>query len=276
LAAVSPDSRVLHLDTFQTRTMIIVISPSKALDYETPGTVAKPTQPALLKRSQQLVDQLKKKSSKDLQKLLGISEKLADLNVERYAQWSRPFRASNAKPAVLAFKGDVYLGLEADTFTAKQLEYAQEHLLILSGLYGILRPLDLIQPYRLDMGTRLPNAKGKNLYEFWGSELTDKVEKQHAATRSKILVNLASNEYAKALKLKDMDAEVITPVFRDWSNGQYRMIGFFAKKARGRMAAWLLKGKVKSRRKLESFNLDGYAYSAADSSASKPVFLRKQ
>lgn len=256
--------------------MIIVISPSKALDFETPGKVSKPTQPALLKHSQQLVDQLKGKSSKDLQKLLGISEKLADLNVERYAQWSRPFKVANSKPAVLAFKGDVYLGLEADKFTARQLEYAQEHLLILSGLYGILRPLDLMQPYRLDMGTRLANAKGKNLYEFWGSQLTDKVEKQRQATNSKILVNLASNEYSKALKLKDMDAEVITPAFRDWSNGKYRMIGFFAKKARGRMAAWLLKGKVKSRRKLESFDLDGYAYSAADSSPSQPVFLRQQ
>ena len=255
--------------------MLIVLSPAKTLDYDTKPTTKTYSQPQLLKQSEALVDVMSTKSPHDLQTLMGISESLAELNVERYHQWSRPFKPNNAKQAVLAFKGDVYLGLEAEKFTQKQLEYAQEHLRILSGLYGVLRPLDLEQAYRLEMGTKLSVKGAKNLYEFWDESITQNLNKQLQAIDSNILVNLASNEYFKSVKPKLLDAEIITPVFKDWSKDQYRVIGFFAKKARGTMAAWLLKKKVKTVKKLITFDVDGYVYSEADSTPSKPVFLRK-
>ena len=218
---------------------------------------------------------LSTKSPHDLQKLMGISEALAELNVERYHAWSRPFKPSNAKQAVLAFKGDVYLGLEAETFTPKQFEYAQEHLRILSGLYGVLRPLDLMQPYRLEMGTKLPVGQAKNLYDFWGSNITEQLNTQLESVGSETLLNLASNEYFKSVKPKALAANVVTPVFKDWSKDQYRVIGFFAKKARGSMSAWVIKKRVKTVKKLLQFDADGYRYSEADSTPEKPVFLRR-
>ena len=256
--------------------MLIIISPAKTMDFETKPVTKTYSQPALLKQSEALIDVMTTKSPSDIEKLMKISPKLAELNAERFHQWSRPFKLSNAKQAVLAFKGDVYIGLEAENLTEKQLDYAQQHLRILSGLYGVLRPLDLIQPYRLEMGIKLANPEGKNLYEFWDTRLTNKINKQLKDIDSKILLNLASNEYFKAIKVKEVQADIITPKFKDWSNGQYKMIGFFAKKARGSMSRWVIKNKVKSVRKLLTFDVDGYQYSPQDSDPLNPVFLRKQ
>ncbi len=256
--------------------MLIVISPAKTLDYETAPATKKHTQPALLKQSEELIDVLTTIEPADIEKLMKISPKLAELNVERYHNWSRPFKPSNAKQAVLAFKGDVYTGLQAENFKEADFAYAQQHLRILSGLYGVLRPLDLMQAYRLEMGTKLANPKGKNLYEFWGDEITKNINKQLKSIDSNILLNLASNEYFKSIKTKDINADIVTPIFKDWKNGQYKLISFFAKKARGIMSAWVIENQVESLDKLIKFKQDGYKYSAKDSDALNPVFLRKQ
>jgi len=256
--------------------MLILISPAKTLDFESPAVAKKHTQPSMLAQSEQLIDVLSTKSPADIEKLMKISPKLAELNVERYHQWSRPFNKSNAKQAVLAFKGDVYTGLEAETFNDAEFAYAQDHLRILSGLYGVLRPLDLIQPYRLEMGTRLENDAGKNLYEFWGDSITQKINKQLKAIDSNVVLNLASNEYFKSVKTKSLDGDIVTPVFKDWKNGQYKMISFFAKKARGYMSAWVIQKQIEDIKKLSKFNVAGYKYSENDSDALNPVFLRKQ
>ncbi len=256
--------------------MLIVISPAKTLDFESAPSTKTYSQASMLKQSESLIDILSTKSPADIEKLMKISPKLAELNVERYHNWSRPFTLSNAKQAVLAFKGDVYTGLEADTFTEKQLEYTQEHLRILSGLYGVLRPLDLMQPYRLEMGIKLANPEGENLYQFWDSKITKNINKQLQITDSKYLLNLASNEYFKSVQAKSINKDIVTPVFKDWKNGQYKLISFFAKKARGSMSAWVLKNKVKSLKKLTQFDVDGYHYSAELSDELNPVFLRKQ
>jgi len=256
--------------------MLILISPAKTLDFESPAVAKKHTQPSMLAQSEQLIDVLNTKSPADIEKLMKISPKLAELNVERYHQWSRPFNKSNAKQAVLAFKGDVYTGLEAETFNDAEFAYAQDHLRILSGLYGVLRPLDLIQPYRLEMGTRLENDAGKNLYEFWGDSITKKINKQLKAIDSNVVLNLASNEYFKSVKSKSLDGDIVTPVFKDWKNGQYKMISFFAKKARGYMSAWVIQQQIEDLNMLPKFDVAGYQYSANDSDALNPVFLRKQ
>ena len=256
--------------------MLIVISPAKTLDFETPAPSSSYTQPQLLKNSEVLIDILSTKSPSDIEKMMGISPSLAVLNVERYHQWSRPFRLNNAKQAIYAFKGDVYTGLVAESFTDKQMAYAQEHLRILSGLYGVLRPLDLMQAYRLEMGIKLDNSEGANLYKFWGDKITKNINKQLKTIDSKILLNLASNEYFKSIDTKAINAEIVTPVFKDWKNGQYKLISFFAKKARGSMSAWVLKNKVKTVRKLQQFNVDGYQFSPEDSSDTNIVFLRRQ
>ncbi|MFT5135844.1 MAG: cytoplasmic iron level regulating protein YaaA (DUF328/UPF0246 family) [Arenicella sp.] len=256
--------------------MLIVISPAKTLDFESKPTTKKFSQPQLLKQSELLIDVLTTKSPLDIEKLMSISPKLAELNVERYHHWSRPFKLSNAKQAILAFQGDVYTGMQAEKFTEKQLEYTQEHLRILSGLYGVLRPLDLMQAYRLEMGIKLANPHGKNLYEFWDFKITDNINKQLQSIDSNILLNLASNEYFKSIKAKSITADIVTPVFKDWKNDQYKMISFFAKKARGSMSAWVLKNKVKTVKKLTQFNVDGYHYDSKLSDPLNPVFLRKQ
>jgi len=256
--------------------MLIVISPAKTLDFETHSLTKKHSQPSMLNRSEELINILSTKSPGDIEKLMKISPKLAELNTERYHAWSRPFTKKNAKQAILAFKGDVYTGLEADTFSEQDFEYAQSHLRILSGLYGTLRPLDLMQPYRLEMGIKLKNPNGKNLYEFWGSDITKSVNKQLKAIGSNTLLNLASNEYFKSLKVKDLNADVVTPVFKDWKNGQYKLISFFAKKARGVMSAWVIKNRINALDDLNQYDLDGYKYSAKDSDPLNPVFLRQQ
>ena len=255
--------------------MLIVISPAKTLDFDTPPVTDIHSQPSLLDHSERLIDVLTTLSPADIEKLMKISPKLAELNVERYHQWSRPFTQGNAKQAILAFKGDVYTGLGADNFDDADFNYSQDHLRILSGLYGVLKPLDLIQPYRLEMGTRLENINGKNLYDFWGNEVTKNINKQLQSIDSKTLLNLASNEYFKSVNPKELNAQVVTPVFKDWKNDQYKMISFYAKKARGYMSAWVIQNQISALDELQDFDAHGYQFSQNDSDELNPVFLRK-
>jgi cytoplasmic iron level regulating protein YaaA (DUF328/UPF0246 family) len=256
--------------------MLIVLSPAKTLDYETrPGT-RKTTQPELLARSGELVADARKLNPQQIGKLMGISDKLAELNHERFMNWGEPFTLDNAKQSVLAFKGDVYTGLEADTMNAADLAYAQKHLRILSGLYGILRPLDLMQPYRLEMGLKFANSGGKDLYEFWGLDITDSLNRQLQSLKTSVLINLASNEYFKAVKPRSLDAEIITPVFKEMKNGKYRVISFFAKKARGQMARYIIDQQLDDVEGIKKFRKDGYRYNRAESTAREWVFTRDQ
>ena len=255
--------------------MLIVISPAKTLDFDTPPTTERHTQPSFLTQSATLINTLKTLDVVDVAQLMSISDKLAALNVARYQSWQPPFALDNAKQAVLAFKGDVYTGLDAETLSADGLDYAQTHLRILSGLYGVLKPLDLIQPYRLEMGTKLSNQAGKDLYAFWDDVLRKSLT-QEAAMQDGVLINLASNEYFKAVQAKQLDARVITPVFKDWKNGQYKMISFFAKKARGLMTRYCIDHKLSTPDALKAFDYEGYAYSEADSTQDEWVFLRQQ
>lgn len=254
--------------------MLILLSPAKTLDYETETKLPTKTTPEWIDEAAKLVETLKKKTPKQLAALMGISDKLALLNHQRYQDWQTPMPEAETKQAALAFKGEVYLGLEADQMTKKQLEYAQEHLRILSGLYGILRPLDAMLPYRLEMGTALKTRRGKDLYAFWGNRITQSINEQLDAIGSKYLLNLASNEYFRSVQAKDIQAEIIAPVFKDQSKGKYRVISYFAKKARGTMASWVIRNKVKTTNKLLQFDGDGYRYDEASSSESAPVFLR--
>ena len=256
--------------------MLIVISPAKTLDFDAAPEALKHTQPSMLRQSEQLIDVLTTKSPADVEKMMKISPKLSELNVERYHTWNTPFTKENAKQALLAFKGDVYTGLKADDFSQQDLDYAQQHLRILSGLYGVLRPLDLMQAYRLEMGTKLENPEGKNLYEFWGGSITATLNKQLKAIGSQTLLNLASNEYFKSVNKQDLAGDVVAPVFKDWKNGQYKIISFYAKKARGIMSAWVIQNQVEDLETLLTFEQSGYQYSANDSDALNPVFLRKQ
>jgi len=255
--------------------MLIVLSPAKTLDYDTPLTTDEHTLPDFIDDASELVDILKQRSPADLSALMGISDALAVLNVTRYAEWSRKFTKKNARPAILAFNGDVYEGLAARSLTSRQLGYAQSHVRILSGLYGVLRPLDLMQPYRLEMGTRLPNGRGKDLYAFWGARVTETLNKELAARKRKVLVNLASEEYFKVVKPKQLDAEVVTPVFEDWKGGKYKIISFHAKRARGLMARFAAAKGVTQPEKLKEFDAEGYAYDERASTAQQWVFRRR-
>ena len=255
--------------------MLVVISPAKTLDYDTPAKTAKFTCPDYVDDSAELIDILSNFTPLKLEKLMKISPALAELNMERYLNWVPQFTQSNAKQCIFAFKGDVYMGLGAQTLKAKDLDWAQNHLRILSGLYGLLRPLDLMQPYRLEMGTALKTEKGKNLYEFWGSTISDGLNQQLKKVRSDVLVNLASNEYFKSVQTKHLDASVVTPGFKDWKNGQYKMISFFAKKARGTMARWIIQNRISDAKDLVNFNEDGYSYDEQGSTEDAPLFLRK-
>ncbi len=256
--------------------MLIVISPAKNLDYDTPIPTSLSSKPSFLKHSTLLAEQLKEMAPHELSELMGISDKLGVLNFDRYQTWQPPFNKKNARQAVFAFKGDVYVGLDAYQFSEQDCEFAQEHLRILSGLYGLLRPLDLIQPYRLEMGTKLANERGKDLYEFWGDLQTKQLNKQLKSIGSDYLINLASNEYFKSVQPKNIDANIITPVFKDKKNDQYKIISFFAKKARGLMSAYIIKNKITSPIQLKKFNREGYSYNAAMSSKSELVFTRER
>ncbi|WP_371378151.1 peroxide stress protein YaaA [Thalassotalea aquiviva] len=256
--------------------MLIIVSPAKNLDFETTVPTEKYTQPELLEHSQELIKHCKALTPMDLSSLMGISDKLAGLNAARFSEWQLPFTKDNARPAMFAFNGDVYSGLDAYSFNDKDIAFAQQHLVILSGLYGLLKPLDLMQAYRLEMGTKLANERGDNLYQFWDGIITDKVNQALANQGDDALVNLASNEYFKSVKKKQLQANVITPAFKDWKNGQYKMISFYAKKARGLMARYIIQNQLTSVEQLKQFDLDGYQYNADLSTATVPVFTRKQ
>ncbi|MDJ0806727.1 MAG: peroxide stress protein YaaA [Gammaproteobacteria bacterium] len=254
--------------------MLIVISPAKTLDYATPPVTKTHTKPAFLKQSQELIDNLRNYSALDLAELMTLSMKLAELNFERYHDWRTPFNTKNAKQAVLAMKGDVYTGLDAETFSAEDLNYAQDHLRILSGLYGIMRPLDLMQPYRLEMGTKLPNARGKDLYAFWGETITDALNKALKRQGDDVLVNLASNEYFKSVKPRRVKGRIITPQFKEQKPGGYKMIGVFAKKARGLMSRYIIQNRLSDPEEVKAFDLEGYAYNDTLSQQDQWVFTR--
>ncbi len=251
--------------------MLIVISPAKTLDFETAATTESYSQPRFLEESQLLINELNNLSTADIASLMKLSDKLAALNMVRFQTWHAPFNLDNAKQALLAFKGDVYTGLDAETLDDSGLEYAQHHLRILSGLYGVLKPLDLMQPYRLEMGTKLANEKGKDLYQFWGNQLRESIE---AELTDGVLINLASNEYFKAIEAKKLKARIITPVFKDWKNGQYKIISFYAKKARGLMSRYIIDHKINQPENIKKFDSQGYRYSPEISEADQWVFLR--
>ncbi|MGS0495960.1 peroxide stress protein YaaA [Pseudoalteromonas mariniglutinosa] len=257
--------------------MITVISPAKNLDYESQASTDKFTQPELLEHSEELMTVCRELTPAQISSLMKISDKLAGLNAARFSEWSQPFTTDNAKQAVMAFNGDVYGGLDANSLTAGQLDYAQSHLRILSGLYGLLKPLDLMQAYRLEMGTKLENSRGKNLYEFWGSIIADKLNTVLAEQDSQYLVNLASNEYFKAVDKKALNTQIITPHFKDCKNGQYKIISFYAKKARGLMARYIIENKITQLSELKKFTVNGYYYSEeASQKALEPVFMRDE
>jgi cytoplasmic iron level regulating protein YaaA (DUF328/UPF0246 family) len=256
--------------------MLMLISPAKTLDFDNPPTIRKATQPRFLQRASELVEDARQLGPADLRELMGVSQNIAELNHRRFMNWSVPFSKTNAKQALLAFRGDVYTGLDADTLGADDLDFAQGHLRILSGLYGLLRPLDLIQAYRLEMGLKFANRGGRNLYEFWGDSITTQLNRDLKKAGSKVLVNLASNEYFRALQAGAVDADIITPVFKDLKGGKYRVISFFAKKARGHMARYIIDKKLDDPADLKRFRVGGYRYSKGDSTARELVFTRDQ
>lgn len=229
----------------------------------------------MLAQSVDLMKTVKQLSSGDLQSLMKISEKLGELNYERNQKWNRKHTEKNSKQCVFAFQGDVYQGLEAESFNATQINFCQKHVRILSGLYGVLRPLDLIKPYRLEMGTKLETKHGNKLYDFWGDKICDQIQADLKAAKSKLIVNLASNEYSTAARLKQIDANVISPAFKDWKNGQYKMISFFAKKARGMMTKFIVDNKIKNGDGIREFNYGGYEYNHDMSDEFTPTFTRK-
>ena len=256
--------------------MLTVISPAKTLDFDSPPVTDAHTQPAHLTQSRKLVRRLRELSAADLSRLMKISDDLAQLNHDRYQHWKTPFRSENARQALFAFKGDVYIGLDAGSMQPDDLEFAQDHLRILSGLYGLLRPLDLMQPYRLEMGTRLDTDQGSNLYQFWGDRITRSLNQELQQTGSATLINLASGEYFKSVKPSLLKADIVTPAFREFRDGEYKFIQFFAKKARGLMARYLVDQRIDEPEGLKDFDYEGYKYNASLSTAKDWVFTRRQ
>ncbi|NOH72422.1 peroxide stress protein YaaA [Vibrio pectenicida] len=256
--------------------MLIVVSPAKTLDYDSPLATEKYSQPELVGYSKQLIDVCRKLTPVDVASLMKVSDKIADLNVGRFQEWSDKFTIDNSRQAILAFKGDVYTGLDAQTLTDDDFDYAQKHLRMLSGLYGLLKPLDLMQPYRLEMGTKLGNDKGSNLYQFWGNVITDKLNHAISEQGDNVLINLASNEYFKAVKPKLLTAQVVTPIFKDCKNGQYKVISFYAKKARGMMARYIIENRIDSVADLTKFAVAGYYFVEQESSPTDLVFKRNE
>jgi len=255
--------------------MLTLLSPAKTLDFETAPTTDVYSQAILLENAEYLVKKLRKLSVSQIGNLMHLSEKLADLNHHQYANFHTPFTSDNAKQAILAFKGDVYVGLEAESFSADDFDFAQNHLRILSGLYGLLRPLDLMQAYRLEMGTRWSVTPTKNnLYKYWNTQITKKINEILEAQEEKILVNLASNEYFKAVKPKLVEGRILTPVFKDFKNGQYKVISFFAKKARGSMARYIIQNRITNLDDIKAFDTNGYYYKKELSKENEWVFVR--
>ena len=265
--------------------MLFLLSPAKSLDYETPVPADLPATRPVFEGPQspsvELISLLRQKSVQDIAQLMDLSDKLSALNVARYGAWAKKSTPKNSKQAALAFDGDVYGGLDAKTLSAEKLDWAQQHIVILSGLYGVLRPLDRLQPYRLEMGTQLPNGHGKDLYAFWGRRISDYLNKRAAADRTPVVINLASQEYFRAVDVKALKARVVECVFEEWKpaangrGGQYKVISFFAKRARGLMARWAVLNQAVTPQALERFDLEGYAFDAAASRPDRMVFRRK-
>ena len=256
--------------------MLILVSPAKTLDYESELDVKDFSVAPLLSDSELLIKELQQKNPDDLSSLMGLSEKLALLNFDRNMNWSRPTKPSeSARQAIFAFKGDVYQGLDASSLSKAEIKYANKNLCILSGLYGLLKPLDLMYPYRLEMGTKMKNNRGNNLYEFWGSKVTELLNDFATDNRSKAIVNLASVEYFSVIKKDQINLPIINPVFKDYKNGQYKIVSFFAKKSRGLMSRAIIQNQIKKPEDPIEFNLDGYRYSKKESKENSPVFLRK-
>ncbi len=255
--------------------MLIVISPAKSLDFKTPPTTSTYSRPELLEESEKLIGRLKKMSPKQLSTLMGISANLGEINFQRFQSWQQPFTPENAKQAVLAFNGEVYQGLKAETLSEEKLKLAQSKLRILSGLYGVLKPLDLIQPYRLEMGTSLKYYRSKDLYAFWKPIITKKINDAVAESGSGVLVNLASNEYFKSIDKKKLKAEIVTPEFKDLKNGEYKMITFYAKNARGLMSRFIIENDIVDVDSLQAFDSAGYNFNPRLSKPGNPVFTRE-
>jgi cytoplasmic iron level regulating protein YaaA (DUF328/UPF0246 family) len=256
--------------------MIITLSPSKGQDFEAPSGTKKHSIPTALDDSKLLIRELKKIKPAGIRKLMDVSENIAKLNVDRYKTFKTPFTPANAKQAIFAFKGDVYSGIEIDSFKADDLAYAQKHLRILSGLYGCLRPLDLIQPYRLEMKTKLGNPRGDNLYQFWGESITDNLNKELVKQKEAVLVNLASNEYFKSVKPKLLKGDLLNINFKETKNGKTRVVAIFAKRARGMMTDFIIRNRIETPEGLKKFRAGGYRFSKADSDDRQWTFVRPQ
>ncbi len=256
--------------------MLIVLSPAKSLDYDNPPATDKHTLPIFIPESAQLIADLKKLSLQEVAQLMDLSDKLAALNVARFGEWSKKFTLKNSKQAILAFNGDVYEGLNATSLNQKGLDYAQKHVRVLSGLYGVLKPLDLMQPYRLEMGTAFKNAGGKDLYAFWGDKISLALKEELDQHASKVLINLASDEYFKSVKVAKLTHPVIAPVFQDEKAGKYKIISFYAKRARGLMTRFIIDNKIDKVADLKDFDLEGYKFAPKESTDDKPVFRRKE
>lgn len=254
--------------------MLIVVSPAKKLDYDTPPTTDRFSQPDFLDQSQLLINNLRNYSALDLAELMKLSMNLAELNFDRYHDWTSKLTPENSKQCLLAFKGDVYAGMDAESFSEEDLDYAQSHLRILSGLYGLLKPLDLMFPYRLEMGTKLQNSRGKNLYEFWGDRITDAVNDQLKAQGDDILINLASNEYFKSVKPKQVEGRIITPQFKERKGDDYKMIGIYAKRARGLLSRYILQNRIENPEQIKSFDVEDYRFNDLLSKGDQWVFTR--
>lgn len=258
----------------KTEKMLVIISDAKKLELDKQPTISKFTTPSMLPGAALLVDTLKKCTIEDFTRLMNVSYGLAELNIKRYAEWKMPFTQKNARQAIYTYNGDVYQGLNAWTFNDEQADFAQDTIRIISGLYGVVRPLDLIQPYRLPMATKLPTSKGKNLYEFWGDHVTEEINSTLADKKSDILINLASNEYFKAINKKKLNAKIITPLFKQEKNGKYRVVSFYAKKARGLMSKFIIENKITKVEDLKNFHSENYIYSKEQSTENNLVFVR--
>ena len=254
--------------------MIIVISPAKKLDFKTKSKVKKHTVPGFLDKSAELMEDLRQFAPTDLAVLMNVSDDIANLTFERHSQWKTPFDTENALQALLAFKGDVYRGIDANSFSSEDMDFAQDHLRILSGIYGVLRPMDLIQPYRLEMGAKFKTSRGKSLYRFWTDTITSALNRDLKKHREKILVNLASHEYFRVINEDRLEGEVVTPVFREYRNDQYKVVGILAKKARGMMSRFIIRNRLKKTEEIKLFSMDGYSYDDNLSSEKEWVFTR--
>lgn len=256
--------------------MIITLSPSKGQDFSQPASTTRFTTPLQLDQSELLVKLLRKYDVEAIRDLMSVSERIARLNVDRFSEFSIPFDLGNAKQALFAFTGDVYSAIEQERYSDQELEFAQLHLRMLSGLYGYLRPLDLVQPYRLEMKTRLPNLRGDNLYAFWGERITDQLNADLAVQQEATLLNLASNEYFKAIKMSKLQGRLVNVHFKERKEGKTRVIAIFAKRARGLMANWIIREQVEQSEQIKEFALDGYRFDQGNSDQVNWIFSRPQ